>query len=56
MKDDKLFLEFRIRKLKRKQLNLKRMDLCPKNEEKNTKIWEEIDKLQTKLDNYEKEN
>lgn len=55
-KPDKLFIEFRTRKLNRKieklklkQLNMKRMDLYPANEEKNAKIWKEISKLETKL-------
>ena len=53
---DKLFIEFRTRKLKRKikklkleQLNLKRIDLCPENDERNTDIWEEINELETKI-------
>jgi len=53
---DKLFTEFRTRKLRRKikklkleQLNLKRIDLCTENDERNTDIWEEINELETKI-------
>ena len=53
---DKLFTEFRTRKLRRKinklkleQLNLKRIDICPANDERNTDIWEEINELETKI-------